>query len=643
MCGISGIYSLSKSPDLLKSIAFKMSKSMAHRGPDDEGIWLDKVNNLALSHRRLSIIDTSDGGHQPMTSKCGRYTIVFNGEIYNHHILRKKLQGNLNVNWDGSSDTEVLLLAIASWGLKSALKESEGMFALALWDSIEKKLFLARDRFGEKPLYYGNIGKDFVFGSELKALRLHPEFNNDIDRGSISKFLQYSYIPSPKSIYKNIYKLPPAQILSINLKTGQKQMTSYWSLDNNFENNLNNEVLDRELLLSKLKLKLESAISDQMVADVSVGAFLSGGIDSSLITALMQENSSKPIHTFSIGFNDAKYDESFYAREVSRHLGTKHTELIVSPKELLDVVPKLPELYDEPFGDSSQVPTFLLSKLARNDVTVALSGDGGDEVFGGYNRHLWSQNIWGRMQKLPIWLRRGLGFILSLPTEQRWSKIYFLLEFIIPFRYRMRLPGEKMKKVAISLSALSIEDLYECLTSLWIDAEKIVINPGISNKNIFDIKGNSIAEKIMFLDLGIYLPGDILTKVDRAAMGVSLETRIPFLNHKVVEFAWNMPLEMKIYNGESKWALRRILENYIPTKLINRPKMGFGVPIDAWLRGPLLDWSQDLLSEDLIKRDGYFEYGEIQKIYLEHQSGKYNHHHKLWNILMFQMWLHNKN
>jgi asparagine synthase (glutamine-hydrolysing) len=638
MCGISGIYSLEKSSDLLKSIAFNMSKSMAHRGPDDEGIWHDKGNNLALSHRRLSIIDTSDGGHQPMTSKCGRYTIVFNGEIYNHHFLRKKLQVDINAKWQGGSDTEVLLLAIASWGLKSALKQSEGMFALALWDSVEQKLFLARDRFGEKPLYYGDIGKDFVFGSELKALRLHPEFNNEVDRNSITSFLQYSYIPSPKSIYKNIYKLPPAHILSVNLKNGQKQKISYWSLDNN----LQNEVFDRELLLSQLKLKLDSAISDQMLADVPVGAFLSGGIDSSLIVALMQEQSSKPIRTFSIGFSDSKYDESLYAREVSRHLGTKHSELIVSPKELLDVVPKLPVLYDEPFGDSSQVPTFLLSKLARDDVKVALSGDGGDEVFGGYNRHLWSQNIWGRMRKLPLWLRRYLGFILSLPNEQRWNQIYSLLEFIVPIRYRIRLPGEKMKKVAISLSALSIEDLYECLTSLWIDAEKIVINPDNSERNIIDIKGNSIAEKMMFLDLGIYLPGDILTKVDRAAMGVSLETRIPFLNHKVVEFAWNMPLEMKIYNGESKWALRRILENYIPSKLINRPKMGFGVPIDSWLRGPLLDWSKDLLSAELIKKDGYFDYGEIQKIYLEHQSGKYNHHHKLWNILMFQIWLHNK-
>ena len=643
MCGISGIYSLGKSFDSLKNIAFSMSKSMTHRGPDDEGLWLDKGSNLALSHRRLSIIDTSDRGHQPMTSKCGRYTIVFNGEIYNHNILRKKLQDKLNAKWYGGSDTEVLLLAIASWGLKSALKESEGMFALALWDSTEKKLFLARDRFGEKPLYYGNIGKDFVFGSELKALRSHPEFNNDIERSSISSFLQYSYIPSPKSIYKNIYKLPPAQILSINLKSGQKQMTSYWSLNNNFENKHNNEVLDREVLLGELKLKLDSAISDQMVADVPVGAFLSGGIDSSLIAALMQQQSSKPIHTFSIGFSESKYDESFYASEVSRHLETKHTELIVSPKELLDVVPQLPILYDEPFGDSSQVPTFLLSKLARSDVKVALSGDGGDEVFGGYNRYLWSQNIWGRMRMLPIWFRRSLGYILSLPTEQRWNQIYFLLEFIIPVRYRMRLPGEKMKKIAFSLSTLSIEDLYECLTSLWIDAEKIVINPDISNKSILDIEGNTIAEKMMFLDLGIYLPGDILTKVDRAAMGVGLETRIPFLNHKVVEFAWNMPLDMKINNGESKWALRRILENYIPSKLINRPKMGFGIPIDKWLRGPLLDWSKDLLNEDLIKKDGYFEYEEIQKIYLEHQSGKHNHHHKLWNILMFQMWLHNKN
>lgn len=643
MCGISGIYSLDKSSEALRKIAINMSQSLIHRGPDDSGIWVNKEKNLAFSHRRLAIIDISDSGHQPMTSKCGRYTIVFNGEIYNHSKLRKKLESLGIGNWNGSSDTEVLLEAISFWGLKLTLQKSEGMFALALWDSIENKLHLARDRFGEKPLYYGYINKDFVFASELKALKVHPNFNNELDRDSISDFLQYSYISHPKSIYKNILKLPPAKILSINLKNNTTNLLTYWSLEAEIPNNAANKLSNENELLTTLHDQLTNAVNDQMLADVPVGAFLSGGIDSSLIVALMQKLSNSKVNTFSIGFSDAAYDESYYAREVSKYLGTQHTELIVSPKELLDVVPKIPELYDEPFADSSQVPSFLVSQLARSNVTVALSGDGGDEVFGGYNRHLWSQNVWVKMKKLPHWLRKFLSFVISLPSEKRWNQIYSLIEFILPLRYRIRLPGEKMKKVAISLSALSIEDLYVCLTSLWLEADKVVLREDKTINNFHDINGQNAVEQIMFLDLGIYLPGDILTKVDRASMGVSLETRIPFLNHKVVEFAWRMPTKMKINNGESKWALRQLLKTYIPNNLINRPKMGFGIPIESWLRGPLYNWALDLLNEDLINKDGYLAYSEIEKIWHEHQSGKINHHHKLWNVLMFQMWLHSKN
>jgi asparagine synthase (glutamine-hydrolysing) len=567
--------------------------------------------------------------------------MVFNGEIYNYHLLRKKLEDSgVKMNWKGGSDTEVLLLAIATWGMSSALQKSVGMFAIVLWDGLEKKLYLARDRFGEKPLYYGNVGKDFVFGSELKALRVHPNFNNTLDRNSIASFLRYSHIPSPKSIYTDIFKLPAAHILCVDFQHNQKTLSSYWSLENSSDFNYKNKSSDKELILSDLHDKLNMAVSDQMVADVPVGAFLSGGIDSSLIVALMQQHSNKSVHTFSIGFTETEYDESIYARAVAQHLSTDHTELIVSPSELLNVVPKLPVLYDEPFGDSSQVPTFLVSQLARKDVTVALSGDGGDEVFGGYNRHRWANNVWDKMRYLPKWLRRSLSVIISTPSQQRWNRIYSLLEFMIPLRYHMRLPGEKIHKVAISLSALNIEDLYRCLTSLWNEADDIVLGVSNNDYNPLNIKGESIAEKMMFLDLGFYLPGDILTKVDRAAMGVSLETRIPFLNHNVVEFAWNMPLEMKLHNGEGKWALRRILENYLPIDLINRPKMGFGVPIDSWLRGPLYNWSKDLLDENLIRNDGYLKPEEIKKIWLEHQSGRYNHHHKLWNVLMFQAWLH---
>jgi len=642
MCGISGVYSPTKSLDKLTTIAINMSKAIVHRGPDDSGVWTDKNYNLALAHRRLSIIDTSNAGHQPMSSSCARYTIVFNGEIYNHRYIRNKLASkNLNIKWKGGSDTEVLLEAISNWGLTSTLNLVEGMFAFALWDSVEGKLQIVRDRFGEKPIYYGNIGKDFVFGSELKALRAHPDFKSSIDRNSISLFLQYSHVPSPKSIFEKIFKLSPASFLTIDLKNNQQKISNYWTLEGNQEINYKNNASNKEEILSQLHETLNISVADQMLADVPVGAFLSGGIDSSLIVALMQQNSIKPIHTFSIGFTEAQYDESKYARAVANHLGTRHTELIVSPSDLLNVLPILPNIYDEPFADSSQTPTYLVSKLARKDVTVALTGDGGDEVFGGYNRHMWANNAWNKMNHLPNWMRASLSAILSSQSEYRINKIFVFLNYLIPLKYQVNLPGQKIHKVAISLSALNINDLYKCLTSLWSNPTNIVINSELNEISVNEIKGNSYAEQMMYLDLGFYLPGDILTKVDRAAMGVSLETRVPLLNHKVVEFAWNMPIEMKIYRGEGKWALRRILEKYIPNQLINRPKMGFGVPIDLWLRGALFEWSKSILNENTIRNDGFFNYDEINKIWLEHQSGKYNHEHKLWNILMFQMWLHN--
>jgi len=641
MCGIAGIYSSNKTREKIIHIASEMASAIAYRGPDDSGVWADKNTNIALSHQRLSIVDLSSNGHQPMSSGCSRYTIVFNGEIYNHLFLRKKLiESNAQYSFRGNSDTEVLLLAIEVWGIKAALKKCEGMFAIALWDSLDKKLFLARDRFGEKPLYYGNVGKDFVFGSELKALKAHPNFDNSLDRSSITNFLRYSYIHSPKSIYSNISKLQAGNILCIDFEKNVKTISSYWSLEDPTAFQSRDEPINKSLILKELHQKLDDAVASQIIADVPVGAFLSGGVDSSLIVALMQGHSNRPINTFSIGFTDPAYDESEYANEVSKRLGTSHTELIVSPAELLDVIPRMSDIYDEPFADSSQVPTFLVCNLARKDVKVVLTGDGGDEVFGGYNRHRWADSAWSRMRHLPIWLRQSLSVIISIPSEQRINKIYSIVEFLIPIRYKMRLPGEKIHKVSRSLSKLNIEDLYQCLTSLWEQADDIVLGNQEVDNNFPNIYGNSNAEQMMFLDLGIYLPGDILTKVDRASMSIGLEARVPFLNHNVVEFAWNMPLEMKIYNGQGKWALRQLLNKYLPSSLINRPKMGFGIPIDSWLRNELFEWSLELLDENLIRSDGYFKYEEIKKIWLEHQSGKYNHHHKLWNILMFQTWLH---
>lgn len=613
-----------------------MADAISHRGPDDSGLW--QKGCIALSHRRLSIVDLSNAGHQPMISHCGRYVIVFNGEIYNHLSIRKELINlNKTIKWSGVSDTEVLLTAIVCWGIEKTLMKCEGMFAIALWDNADHKLFLARDRFGEKPLYYGYINKDFVFASELKSLKMHTEFDNEIDREAIAKYLSLSYIPHPFSIYKGISKLPPANILCMDFSKNTKNIYPYWELSST-ENKVHS---DSSFIIDTLHKNLNNATRDQMIADVPIGAFLSGGIDSSLIVSLMQKNTNKSVKTYTIGYHDSNYDESSYAKLVAQHLGTSHTELILSPKDLIDVVPKLPLLYDEPFADSSQVPTFLISQLARNSVTVALSGDGGDEVFGGYNRHIWTKDVWSKIHLLPKWLKFVIKRILATPSENRWNKIYSLLEFIIPKRYRIRLPGEKIHKIAKTLSALNVEELYYSLTSIWNNAESIILGFEKNNHQALTTLGRNSTEKIMFLDLNHYLPGDILTKVDRASMGVSLETRAPFLNHKVVEYAWNMPMEMKINQGKGKWALRKILENYVPNNLINRPKMGFGVPIDKWLRGPLKEWYSDLLNEDTLRKDGYFDFKKIDILKREHQIGK-NHHHKLWNILIFQSWLHYK-
>jgi asparagine synthase (glutamine-hydrolysing) len=637
MCGIAGIFSQKKQRNILSEIATKMALAVSYRGPDDSGVWVDNNENIALSHRRLSIIDISNNGHQPMKSGCERYVLVFNGEIYNYIQLRKELEEVSFQRWKGNSDTEVLIQCISEWGLKATLKKCRGMFALGLWDHKEKKLCLARDRFGEKPLYYGDIGKDFVFGSELKALQAHPDFNNSLNREALANFLRFSYVPSPSSIFNGIFKLPPANILSIDFPSGTKRLSSYWSLE---EPSYLATQVEEAGILNELHEKLSKSVSEQMIADVQVGAFLSGGIDSSLIVALMQKNSMNTVKTFSIGFSDKEYDESHYAQKVSKILGTDHYELILSPDELLKVVPRIKTIYDEPFADSSQVPTFLVSKLAVNEVSVCLSGDGGDEVFGGYNRYRWTNDVWSRMITLPLWLRKLISKIIFIPSEYRWKQIYSLVEFLLPLKYKMRLPGEKIHKVAVSLAALDVEDLYLCLTSLWKEADNIVLGAKNDVAKYPHINARSLAEKMMFLDLGIYLPGDILTKVDRAAMSVSLETRVPFLNHNLVEFAWNMPLHMKIKNGESKWALRQLLLRYLPIELINRPKMGFGVPIDSWLRGPLKSWAKELIDEELIRNDGYFKYEKVLMIWNEHQSGKFNHHHKLWNILMFQSWLH---
>ena len=634
MCGIAGI--LTSNQDLISQpICNKMAASLQHRGPDGLGIWIDN-NSLALIHTRLSILDLSDSGHQPMHSSSGRYVISFNGEIYNHLKLRKDLKSKV---FQGHSDTETLLACIEEWGLELTLKKCEGMFALALWDRSKKILMLARDRFGEKPLYYGwqgeGAGSVFLFGSELKALCRHPSFRFDINRNAINLLLRHNCVPAPHSIYNKISKLMPGTILSISNNTEPK-IFEYWSLKEVAMKGLSNLYNGGDAeIINGLENVLNQSVKQKMVADVPLGAFLSGGVDSSLIVALMQQQSTRPVKTFTIGFSDDLYNEAKYAKKVAKYINTDHTELYVSHQDAIDVIPKLPNIYDEPFSDSSQIPTFLVSKLAKEHVTVGLSGDAGDELFCGYNRYLLTDRLWGKLSKLPVSMRRGLSGALSTLSPETLNKF---LGFVPYNRV-----GEKIHKAANVIGSSSIDELYLQLVSNWSNPESIVLNSSgaISQATsgiINSLQMNQI-QKMMLMDTLTYLPDDILTKVDRAAMGVSLETRIPFLSCNVVDFAWHMPMNFKIRNGESKWALRQILYKYIPKEMIERPKMGFSVPIGVWLRGPLREWAEDLLDESRLRQEGFFDPTVIRKKWMEHLSGARDWQHQLWSVLMFQAWL----
>ena len=634
MCGFSGyLGGLNVGADSLSI----MSHTLAHRGPDDSGIWIDEASQIGMTHQRLSILDLSIAGHQPMISDLGRYVITFNGEIYNHLELRAKLKFN---NFKGFSDTETILICIKEWGLERALKEAVGMFALALWDKRDRLLYLARDRLGEKPLYYGWQGEgdsaSFLFGSELKALKMHPSFKSEVNPDAIALFLRHNYIPGPYSIYRGISKLLPGSILTVSLENRDPKTSFYWSVDDLLEKKENSQYKRSDAnLLKDLESELRQSIKRQMVADVPLGAFLSGGIDSSLIVALMQQQSNYPVKTFTIGFSESGYNEAEYAKAVAKHLKADHTELYVSSKKAMDVIPQLPKLYDEPFSDSSQIPTFLVSQLARESVIVSLSGDGGDELFCGYNRYLLTDQLWSKLSLLPVSIRRGLANVVTTISPAKWSKIFgFLSNANV---------GDKIYKAASVLDSASVNNLYLGLISHWGSPESVVLNSKepdtLLNMDRLKLSNLNQIEKMMLLDLVTYLPDDILTKVDRAAMGVSLETRVPFLDHKVVEFAWSMPMNFKIRNGESKWALRQILYKYVPKELIERPKMGFGVPIDSWLRGPLKDWAEGLLDESRLRQEGFFEPAPIRQKWEEHLSGRRNWQYQLWDILMFQAWL----
>ncbi|GAC1664323.1 MAG: asparagine synthase (glutamine-hydrolyzing) [Candidatus Dormibacteraceae bacterium] len=576
-----------------------------------------------------------------MRSVTGRYEIVFNGEIYNHLALRPQLQGNGEPSWRGHSDTETLLAAIEAWGIQPALRRCLGMFAMAIWDRQRQRLTLARDRLGEKPLYYGRAGQAFLFGSELKALQAHPSFNAEINRDCLTLYLRYCYVPDPYAIFQGIHKLPPATTLEVDTGGRFAEPIEYWSAAE-----VTDVVRARQFqgddcaAVDALDRVLSDAVAMQMVADVPLGAFLSGGIDSSLIVALMQKQSVRRVRTFTIGFTEPAYDESRHAQAVAQHLGTEHTELLVTPAEARDVIPRLPGIYDEPFGDSSQIPTFLVSQMARRNVTVALSGDGGDELFGGYNRYAWAKRVAGALGFQGP-LRKLTARSIRAVSPQAWSTAFDYAKPLVPRRWRAAQMGDKIHKFA-ELIDCSREELYRTLVSHWPEPGKVVLGATEPPTLLTDIMAKSanrsFEESMMYWDLMTYLPGDILVKVDRAAMAVSLETRVPMLDHRVVEFAWSLPLHMRVRAGEGKWLLKELLGRYVPPVLTDRPKTGFGIPIDTWLRGPLREWAEELLDESRLRGEGFFDPAPIREKWRAHADGSRNWAYWLWDILMFQAW-----
>lgn len=622
-----------------------MADAIAYRGPDDSGTWIDAAAGIALGHRRLSIVDLSPAGHQPMGSASGRYVMAYNGELYNHLELRREIDAmNVAVVWRGHSDTETLLAAIDAWGLAGTLKRCIGMFALALWDRETRTLSLARDRLGEKPLYYGwqgsGDGAVFLFGSELKALRAHPAFAAAINRDALALYMRHNYIPAPHTIYSGVNKLLPGTILTVSLEQRTPAITAYWSAVNAVQEGSKNRFDGSSSdAVDGLERLLKSAVSQQMVADVPLGAFLSGGVDSSTIVALMQAQSSRPVKTFTIGFNEVGYNEAEHAKAVAKHLGTDHTELYVTPEEAMAVIPRLATMYDEPFADSSQIPTFLVSQLARQHVTVSLSGDAGDELFSGYNRYTLATRMWGKLSRVPMPARRAAARSITALSPDTWSA---LTGWLPHPRFKHRF-GDKLHKGASVLATRSIDGLYHSLVSHWTVPAAVVIDgeepPTPLTGLQPDLTGLDPVERMMALDLMTYLPDDILTKVDRASMAVSLESRVPMLDHRVVEFAWRLPQSLKQRDGVGKWVLRQVLYRHVPRALIDRPKMGFGVPIDVWLRGPLREWAESLLDESRLRREGFFRPEPVRLLWAEHIGGSRNWAYHLWDVLMFQAWL----
>jgi asparagine synthase (glutamine-hydrolysing) len=633
-----------------------MVDAIRYRGPDDAGVWSDDQRGIAIGHARLSILDLSSEGHQPMVSASGRYVITYNGEVFNFAELSKNLVSE-GARFRGHSDTEVMLAAFEHWGIEKSVSRFVGMFAFGLWDRDSRQLHLIRDRLGIKPLYYGWVGHTFRFASELKSLTVSANPLPTIDRSALALFMRYAYVPAPRSIYQNIYKLPAGCWLTLGLdqtsRPGQispepddpsaaSKPVRYWSARRVAEQGYAMLYRGSEKEASEeLHRLLLEAVRLRMVSDVPLGAFLSGGIDSSTVVALMQAQSIRPVRTFTIGFQEDDYNEAQHAKQVAHHLGTDHTELYLTADDALGVIPRLPTMYDEPFGDSSQIPTFLVSKLAREHVTVALSGDGGDELFGGYYRYFWGQRIWNHVQHIPLPMRKMLSRAISAFPPETWTSVFSRFSRILP---SVQNPGHKIYRLSELLAMEDLEHVYLGLVSQWTAPTSIVIDTEEPLTPVTDptqrLNVNDFTQRMMYLDLVTYLPDDILTKVDRASMAVSLEARVPMLDHRVVEFAWRLPIGMKIRGEDSgKWILRKVLDQYVPSSLIERPKMGFGIPIEHWLRGPLREWGEDLLNEARLQRQGYLHPEPIRQKWTEHLSGKRNWPYLLWNVLMFQAWL----
>jgi asparagine synthase (glutamine-hydrolysing) len=639
MCGIAGFLkkNVSKHISDLKS----MANVLSHRGPDGEGMWISSDDTIGMIHTRLSIIDLTPAGDQPMISPSKRYTMAFNGEVYNHQEIKCELEKISRHNWRGTSDTEVLLVAIDAWGLEKALSKVRGMLSIALWDDCKKNIYLASDRMGEKPLYYGWVGDSFVFGSELKSLKSISGLIFEIDRSSLSLYMRYKSIPAPHSIYKDIYKITPGSIIKTNLESQKISKSLYWSIDDMAKSGCENRFKgSSEQAVLKLEDVLMESIDLQMQADVPLGSFLSGGVDSSVVSALMQSNSYEKINTFSIGFKDKRFNEAEYARAVSKSIGSSHHDMYVTSYDAMNIIPSLPSIYDEPFSDSSQIPTFLVSKIAKEKVSVVLTGDGADELFGGYNRYTLSSKLWGNISKIPLPIRGLMSSGIKSISPKNWDR---LLSFLARSKYNNF--GEKFHKGANSLNCNDMDELYVNLISQVGNPESWVLNSNSNEcldvstgkkKRFFDL---SPIERMMANDLAGYLSADILTKVDRASMAVSLEARTPFLDSKVVEFALSLPLNYKIRNGVGKWVLREVLYKHVPRGLIERPKMGFEMPLNEWLRGPLREWSESLLNYNRLRDEGYFDADIVRQKWQEHISGQYNWQEQLWSVLMFQSWL----